>query len=38
MTFGAGASALRNPRLWRHLWNPFRPSWGEPYKDDRRAG
>ena len=20
------------PSAWRHLWNPFRPSWGEPYK------
>ena len=24
-------SALKNPRLWRYLVNPFRPSWGEPY-------
>ncbi len=30
-TFGKGRNALRNPLLWRHLWNPFRPSWGEPY-------
>ena len=21
-----------NPTNWRHLWNPFRPSWGEPYQ------
>jgi broad specificity phosphatase PhoE len=21
-----------NPLNWRHLWNPFTPSWGEPYK------
>lgn len=20
-----------NPVNWRHLWNPFLPSWGEPY-------
>jgi broad specificity phosphatase PhoE len=20
-----------NPANWRYLWNPFRPSWGEPY-------
>ena len=20
-----------NPSNWRYLWNPFRPSWGEPY-------
>jgi broad specificity phosphatase PhoE len=32
-TFGPGRNALRNPRTWRHLWNPFRPSWGEPYKE-----
>ena len=29
----AGPGALRRPGTWRHLWNPFRPSWGEPYKD-----
>ncbi|MGV0793878.1 histidine phosphatase family protein [Mycolicibacterium sp. XJ1819] len=28
-----GDGALRDPRNWRHLWNPLRPSWGEPYKD-----
>lgn len=22
---------LKDPRLWRFLVNPFRPSWGEPY-------
>lgn len=22
---------LLRPSVWRHLWNPFRPSWGEPY-------
>jgi broad specificity phosphatase PhoE len=31
-TFGVGDGVLRKPRAWRHLWNPFRPSWGEPYK------
>jgi broad specificity phosphatase PhoE len=31
--FGAGARTLRHPKSWRHLWNPFRPSWGEPYAD-----
>jgi broad specificity phosphatase PhoE len=30
-TPGFGAKALRNPRLWPKLRNPFRPSWGEPY-------
>jgi broad specificity phosphatase PhoE len=23
---------LRNPRTWAHLRNPWRPSWGEPYR------
>ena len=31
MTFGVGDGALRRPANWRHLYNPFRPSWGEPY-------
>jgi broad specificity phosphatase PhoE len=26
-----GDGVLRKPSTWRHLWNPFRPSWGEPY-------
>lgn len=30
--FGPGANALRKPSTWRHLWNPLKPSWGEPYK------
>ena len=30
--FAAGDNVLRRPSTWRHLWNPFRPSWGEPYK------
>lgn len=29
--FGSGNNALRDPRNWRYLWNPLRPSWGEPY-------
>jgi len=24
---------LRKPSTWRHLWNPIKPSWGEPYKE-----
>ncbi|MFE9008628.1 histidine phosphatase family protein [Streptomyces sp. NPDC007875] len=32
-TFGVGDGALRKPANWRHLTNPFRPSWGEPYVD-----
>ena len=30
--FGVGDGVLRRPASWRHLWNPWRPSWGEPYK------
>jgi broad specificity phosphatase PhoE len=30
-TFGVGDGSLKNPAVWRYLWNPFRPSWGEPY-------
>ncbi|ROR91901.1 histidine phosphatase family protein [Nocardioides aurantiacus] len=26
-------SILAQPRVWRALWNPWRPSWGEPYRD-----
>jgi len=31
--FGVGDGALRTPSAWVHLWNPFKPSWGEPYKE-----
>lgn len=30
--FAGGENALRDPRTWGLLWNPLRPSWGEPYK------
>ncbi len=30
--FGPTDGAFRKPSTWVHLWNPFRPSWGEPYK------
>ncbi len=26
-----GVGVLKAPKTWRHLWNPFKPSWGEPY-------
>ncbi|MFJ1745840.1 histidine phosphatase family protein [Streptomyces sp. NPDC088116] len=32
-TFGVGDGAMRQPANWKHLTNPFRPSWGEPYVD-----
>lgn len=25
-------AALSKPRNWYRFWNPFRPSWGEPYR------
>ena len=28
-----GDGVLRQPATWRHLWNPFKPSWGEPYDE-----
>jgi broad specificity phosphatase PhoE len=31
-TFGVGDGSLRRPEHWPFLWNPFRPSWGEPYE------
>ena len=33
MTFGIGDGSLRQPRHWRYLVNPLRPSWGEPYRE-----
>jgi len=32
-TFGIGDGSLRQPRHWRYLVNPLRPSWGEPYRE-----
>ncbi|CAM3953042.1 histidine phosphatase family protein [Smaragdicoccus niigatensis] len=29
----AGDGALRNPRYWWRLRNPFKPSWGEPFSE-----
>jgi len=26
-----GDGVLKQPKTWRHLWNPLKPSWGEPY-------
>jgi broad specificity phosphatase PhoE len=31
--FTVGESLIRRPSIWRHLVNPFRPSWGEPYTE-----
>lgn len=27
-----GPGIVRHPEAWKHLRNPFRPSWGEPYQ------
>ena len=29
--FGVGDGVLRKPSAWPKLWNPWKPSWGEPY-------
>ena len=31
-----GDGALRSPKYWGQLRNPFRPSWGEPYMEIAR--
>jgi len=36
LTFGVGDGSLRRPGHWRRLHNPFRPSWGEPYREQSR--
>ena len=33
LNFGQGAwSIVKRPRIWRHFYNPVRPSWGEPHQ------
>src|SRR5579871_1065771 len=32
LNVGVGDGSLRAPRHWIYLRNPFKPSWGEPYK------
>lgn len=27
-----GPKAIKNPKYWRHIYNPFLPSWGEDYE------
>jgi broad specificity phosphatase PhoE len=29
--FELGNGVLRHPSSWRYLYNPWKPSWGEPY-------
>lgn len=33
MRFGHGDASMTRPANWRHMRNPFRPSWGEPYNE-----
>jgi broad specificity phosphatase PhoE len=30
--FSVGDGVLKRPAVWFKLWNPFKPSWGEPYQ------
>ena len=32
-SFEPGSGVLKHPATWRHLYNPFKPSWGEPYEE-----
>jgi len=32
-TFGVGDGSLKYPKYWPKLVNPFKPSWGEPYRE-----
>jgi broad specificity phosphatase PhoE len=31
--FELGSGVLRHPKSWRYLYNPAKPSWGEPYEE-----
>nr|WP_157436473.1 histidine phosphatase family protein [Actinospica robiniae] len=31
--FSVGDGVLKKPQTWPKLYNPLRPSWGEPYKE-----
>jgi len=33
MKFGVGDGSLHHPEHWPALINPFKPSWGEPYRE-----
>jgi len=32
-SFELGSGVLKHPSSWRHLYNPWKPSWGEPYEE-----
>ncbi len=31
--FELGSGVLKHPSSWKHLINPWKPSWGEPYEE-----
>ena len=31
--FELGSGVLKHPSSWKHLVNPWKPSWGEPYEE-----
>ena len=31
--FRLSDSIIKRPHMWRFMWNPWKPSWGEPYKE-----
>ena len=32
-SFELGNGILKHPSAWKHLYNPWKPSWGEPYEE-----
>ena len=32
-SFEVGSGIWKHPSTWRHLYNPWKPSWGEPYEE-----
>lgn len=32
-SFEPGSGIWKHPSTWRHLYNPWKPSWGEPYEE-----
>jgi broad specificity phosphatase PhoE len=33
LKFGVGDGSLHHPEHWAAMLNPFKPSWGEPYRE-----
>jgi len=34
-SFEPGSGIWKHPSTWRHLYNPWKPSWGEPYEEQK---